>query len=151
MNGVYLRALSPEAYAAALVDWVRDRGLGWDEALVRAAAPLVQEKIARFGEFPSFAGFLFGPVEPDPELLDGRVIGEAAEALDHVEPFTAERIEPVLKGVAERLELKPRQAFQPIRVAVTGSKVSPGLYESMELLGKDETLRRLTAAADGAA
>jgi glutamyl-tRNA synthetase len=151
MNGVYLRALSPEAYAAALVDWVRDRGLGWDEALVRAAAPLVQEKIARFGEFPSFAGFLFGPVEPDPELLDGRVIGEAAEALDDVEPFTAERIEPVLKGVAERLELKPRQAFQPIRVAVTGSKVSPGLYESMELLGKDETLRRLTAAADGAA
>jgi glutamyl-tRNA synthetase len=151
MNGVYLRALSPEDYAAALVDWVRDRGLGWDEALVRAAAPLVQEKIARFGEFPSFAGFLFGPVEPDPELLDGRVIGEAAEALDDVEPFTAERIEPVLKGVAERLELKPRQAFQPIRVAVTGSKVSPGLYESMELLGKDETLRRLTVAADGAA
>jgi glutamyl-tRNA synthetase len=151
MNGVYLRALSPEDYAAALVDWVRDRGLGWDEALVRAAAPLVQEKIARFGEFPSFAGFLFGPVEPDPDLLDGRVIGEAAEALDDVEPFTAERIEPVLKGVAERLELKPRQAFQPIRVAVTGSKVSPGLYESMELLGKDETLRRLTVAADGAA
>jgi glutamyl-tRNA synthetase len=147
MNGVYLRALSPEAYADALVAWVEERGLGWDEQRVRAASPLVQEKIARFGEFPGFAGFLFGPVEPDPELLDAAVLAEAERALAEVEPFTSERIEPALKGVAERLELKPRQAFQPIRVAVTGSKVSPGLYESMELLGKGETLARLSAGS----
>jgi glutamyl-tRNA synthetase len=147
MNGVYLRALSPEAYADALVAWVEERGLGWDEERVRAASPLVQEKIARFGEFPGFAGFLFGPVEPDPELLDAAVLTEAERALAEVEPFTSERIELALKGVAERLELKPRQAFQPIRVAVTGSKVSPGLYESMELLGKGETLARLSAGS----
>ena len=50
-------------------------------------------------------------------------------------------------SVAEELELSPRKAFEPIRIAVTGSKISPGLFESIELLGKDETLRRLTAAA----
>jgi len=56
-----------------------------------------------------------------------------------------------LRGLAERLELSPRKAFEPIRIAVTGSKVSPGLFESLELLGKEETLRRLTAAAARAA
>jgi glutamyl-tRNA synthetase len=147
MNGVYLRAMSPEDYADTLVAWVREQGLGWDEQRVRDAAPFMQEKIARFGEFPAFAGFLFGPVEPDPELLDGRVLAEAERALDEVEPFTADRIEAALKSVCERLKLKPRQAFQPIRVAVTGSKVSPGLYESLELLGKAESLARLRSAA----
>jgi hypothetical protein len=56
--------------------------------------------------------------------------------LESVEPFEAEAIEAALRGLAERLELKPAKAFQPIRVAVTGSKVSPGLFESIELLGK---------------
>ena len=64
-----------------------------------------------------------------------------------MEPFRAGEIESALRRLAERLELSPRKAFQPIRVAVTGSKVSPGLFESLELLGKDETLRRLRAAA----
>jgi glutamyl-tRNA synthetase len=149
MNGEYLRAMSPDAYADALVGWVREQGLGWDEARVRAAAPLVQEKIKRFGEFPGFAGFLFGPVEPDPALLDGggAVLSEARQALEAVEPFTVDRIETALKEVCERLGLKPREAYAPIRVALTGSRVSPGLYESAELLGKDESLARLSAAA----
>jgi len=149
LNGVYLRALGPSDYADALVAYVREQGLDWDEERVRAAAPLVQEKIGRLGEFPAFAGFLFGPVEPDPALLDGggRVLAEALRALEGVEPFAAGPIEAELKAVCERLGMKPRQAFQPIRVAVTGSKVSPGLYESLELLGKDEALRRLSAAA----
>jgi glutamyl-tRNA synthetase len=56
-------------------------------------------------------------------------------------------IEAALRAAAERLELKPRQAFQPIRIAVTGSKVSPGLFESIELLGREVTLSRLQAAS----
>jgi glutamyl-tRNA synthetase len=151
LNGVYLRALPPEAYADELVRYLRDEGYNWDDALVRRAAPIVQEKIERFGQFPGFAGFLFHDVEPDPALLDGRapVVTAARDELERVEPFVAPEIEAALRRLAEKLELSPRKAFEPIRIAVTGSKVSPGLFESLELLGKDETLRRLNAAVAG--
>jgi glutamyl-tRNA synthetase len=148
MNGVYLRALPPDEYADELVRFLRDQGYDWDEDLIRRAAPIVQEKIERFGQFPDFAGFLFHDVEPDPALLDGRtpVVTAARVELERVDPFAAPEIEAALRELAEKLELSPRKAFEPIRIAVTGSKVSPGLFESIELLGKDETLRRLNAA-----
>jgi glutamyl-tRNA synthetase len=146
LNGVYLRELPPDEYADRLVEYLREQGYDWDEALVRKAAPLVQEKIATLAEFPVFAGFLFGDVEPDPALLDGAVLEHAEQTLADLEPFTAESIEQSLRGLAERLELKPREAFQPIRVAVTGSKISPGLFESIELLGREQTLERITTA-----
>jgi glutamyl-tRNA synthetase len=147
MNGVYLRALPPEEYADRLVTWVREQGYDWPEERVRAAAPLVQEKIARLGEFPAFAGFLFGDVEPDATLLDGRILEAAASTLDDVEEWKAPELEDALKRLCDELGQKPRQVFQPIRVAVTGSKVSPGLYESLELLGRDESLARIRRAA----
>jgi glutamyl-tRNA synthetase len=152
LNGVYLRALPPEEYGDRLVAYLREQGYDWDEELVRRAAPLVQEKIATLGEFPSFAGFLFAPVEADPEQLgDGTALRAAAKALADVEPFEAARIEAALRALAERLGLKPREAFQPIRLAVTGSSVSPGLFESLELLGKEETLARIEGSGRGGA
>jgi glutamyl-tRNA synthetase len=149
LNGVYLRSLPPAQYADALVAYLREQRYDWDQGLVRRAAPLVQEKIATLGEFPRFAGFLFEAVEPDSGLLDGSapLLADAREALAAVEPFEADRIEAALRELAERRGLKPRQAFQPIRVAVTGSNVSPGLFESIELLGREETLARLAAAS----
>jgi glutamyl-tRNA synthetase len=148
MNGIYLRALPPDEYADALLTYLREQGIDWDEELVRRSVPLVQEKIATVGEYPSFAGFLFHPVEPDAAELDGAspVLAEARGELAAVEPFGAEQIEVALRGLAERLGLKPRHAFQPIRVAITGSKISPGLFESIELLGRQESLARLDAA-----
>ena len=148
MNGVYLRALPPAEYADQLVSYVRQQGSDWPEERIREAAPLVQEKIGRLGEFPEFAGFLFHDVEPDPALLDRRVLEAAAEILESLDPFETEAIEAALKELCERLELKPRQAFAPIRVAVTGTKVSPGLYESLALLGRETAVGRLR---DGAA
>jgi glutamyl-tRNA synthetase len=146
LNGVYLRELAPEAFADALVAYLREQGFEGDEVTIRASAPLVQEKISRLEEYPGFAGFFFRRVEPPAELLDGSgpLLAEAREALAGVEPFTAERIEAALRGLAERLGLKPRDAFGPIRAAVTGSKVSPGLFESLELLGREESLARLS-------
>ena len=146
LNGMYLRALPADEYAGRLVAYLREQGHDWPDERVRAAAPLVQEKIARLGEFPSFAGFLFGPVEPDPALLDSGVLHEAEAALAAVEPFATAEIEAALKGLCDRLERKPRDVFPPIRVAVTGSKISPGLYESLELLWRDESLARIRAA-----
>ena len=151
MNGVYLRELSPEDYADTLIGYLREQGYDWPEERIRAAAPIVQEKIAKLGEFPEFAGFLFHDVEPDPALLDRDVLTAAAAALDEVEPWEASQLEVALKQVTESLGMKPRQSFQPIRVAVTGSKISPGLYESLELLGRDESLARLRAGAAAAA
>jgi len=151
MNGVYLRGLEPEAYSERLLTFLRQEGYDWSEPLVHSAAPLVQEKIARLGEFPAFAGFLFGDIEPDPSLLQRDVLEAAAEELATVEPFDTGPIEAALKALCERLGLKPRQAFQPIRVAVTGSKISPGLYESLALLGRDESLERLRRGAAAAA
>jgi len=152
MNGVYLRAMSPQEFANALVEYLREQGYDWPEEGVRRAAPLVQEKITRLGEFPSFAGFLFGDVRSDPALLDGSapILAAARETLAAVEPFEAAAIESALRALAERLELPPRKAFQPIRVAVTGSTVSPGLFESLELLGREEALARISAAGGGA-
>jgi glutamyl-tRNA synthetase len=149
MNGVYLRALSPEEYADALVEYL---GSSWDEEKVRKIAPLVQEKLTRLGEFPRWANFYFkDDVEPeDPSLLDAGVLEPALELLRGLEPWEASAIEVALRNLAEELGLKPGQAFQPIRMAVTGSKISPGLFESLALLGREETLRRLTSAVEGA-
>ena len=149
LNGVYLRALPPEEYADRLVAYLREQGYEWDEALVRRVAPLVQEKIATLGEFPAFAGFFFARVEPDGDV-DGEVLPAAATALSSVEPFEAPAIEAALRGLADELGLKPRDAFQPIRLALTGSKVSPGLFESLEVLGRDEAVARLGSGRGGA-
>ena len=148
MNGRYLRELTQEEYADELIRYLRENEHDWDEQLVRRTVPIVQEKIERFGQYPDFAGFFFREAHPDAELLNGResIVEVAREELARAEPFDAAHIEASLRGLAERLELSPRKAFEPIRIAVTGSKISPGLFESLELLGKDETLRRLSAA-----
>jgi glutamyl-tRNA synthetase len=147
MNGVYQRALPPDEFADRLVAYLREQGSDWPEERVRAAAVIVQEKIGRLGEFPDFARFLFEDVEPDPALLDQRILGFAETALTGVDPWAAEGIEAALKSLCDELGEKPRTVYLPIRVAVTGSRVSPGLYESLELLGQDESLRRIRGAA----
>ena len=152
MNGVYLRALAPDAYADRL-DRLPPRA---GARLGRAADPC--GGAARAGEdrassasspsSPASSSTTSSPIRP---CSTAASLSAAAEALEHVEPFTAEQIEPALKELCERLGLKPRQAFQPIRVAVTGSKISPGLYESLELLGREESLARIRRAAAVAA
>jgi glutamyl-tRNA synthetase len=149
MNGMYIRALASDDFAHALLVWLGEQGYAWDAELVRKAAPLVQEKLTRLEEFPAYARFLFEDVAPAASAIDGGgpVIAAARDALADLEPFTADSIEAALRAVLEKLGLKPRQGFQPIRVAVTGSKISPGLFESIELLGRARALERLSRAA----
>jgi glutamyl-tRNA synthetase len=146
LNGVYLRDMSPEAYADVLAAYVAEQRPAWDEATVRAAAPLCQEKLTLLGEFFDYTRFLFEDVAPGEEL-DRELVLAARAALASAEPFTAPEIEATLRELAERLERKPRDVFAPIRLAITGSKVSPGLFESLELLGRERALSRLDAAA----
>jgi glutamyl-tRNA synthetase len=149
LNGMYLRAMTPDAFADAVVTYLREQGVDWDEELVRRAAPLAQEKIETLGRFPEFVRFLFEPVESVNGFDEqGQAMLAAADrVLGELESFDAEAIEQALRGAADELGLKPRQAFQPIRVAVTGSTVSPGLFESLELLGRDTSLERIRRAA----
>jgi glutamyl-tRNA synthetase len=148
MNGVYLRELDPDAYARLLLDWLRSHDVDWPEERVRATVPLVREKIERFDQYPDFVRFLFEDVAP-PEV-DDRIVRAAADRLAAVGAWDAAHIEEALRGLVEELGEKPRTAFAPIRLALTGAKVSPGLFESLELLGREESLRRLSAAVAAA-
>jgi glutamyl-tRNA synthetase len=146
MNGMYLRALQPDEYAHFLERWLREHDIDWPQQRVFATAPLVQEKIEKFSQYPDFVRFLFEDVAP-PEGVDGKIVAAAADRLAQLPNWEAGSIEEDLRGLVDELGEKPRTAFAPIRLAVTGSKISPGLFESLELLGRDESLRRLRAAA----
>jgi glutamyl-tRNA synthetase len=146
MNGVYVRNLQPEEYAHDLLEWLHEQGIEWPETRVRATVPLVQEKIEKFSQYPDFVRFLFEPVTA-PAGVDSEICRAAAERLAGVQPWEATAIDEALRALAEERGLKPRDAFAPIRLAITGSKVSPGLFESIELLGRDESSARLSAAA----
>ena len=121
LNGVHLRALEPSAYAAALLVWLRERGSDWDEATVAATAPLVQEKIERFDQYPdSFASC----------SRTSHRRGRRGSALhDRLAGLGTDRRgdRRALRSLVEGSE-KPMTAFAPIRLAVTGLKVPPGLF-----------------------
>jgi glutamyl-tRNA synthetase len=156
MNGVHIRALSQEALSERLVTFLRESGsaLAEQPERIAEATPLVHEKIATLAEFESYCGFLFGPVEIEPEALErlrgsaraGEVLAEAETRLAGLEHFEAEPIEQALRALAEELGLKPKAAFAPIRIALCGRTVAPGLFESAALLGRDEVLSRLQSA-----
>ncbi len=144
MNGMYLRALQPDEYAHFLERWLREHGIDWPQQRVFATAPLVQEKIEKFSQYPDFVRFLFEDVPP-PDGVDGKVVAAAADRLAQLPTWEAGAIEEDLRGLVEELGEKPRTAFAPIRLAVTGSKISPGLFESLELLGS----RRVAPSPQG--
>ena len=155
MNGVHLRALSDEAYAEALRTFLSEAGspLARRERLAETV-PLVREKIGSLGEFGGFAGSLLEPLVHDeeswqklvgtdraPEILEG-----AIGAVDGLTDVTAEAVDTALRALCVDLGMKPRQAFPPIRVAIAGKTVSPGLFESIAFLGREEAIGRLRAA-----
>jgi glutamyl-tRNA synthetase len=111
---------------------------------------LLNERLKRLEEAPPMVRFLFGRVPPDAKaakLLEGQgaYLEEVAGALGRAEEWTAGTIEETLRRVTAERDLKPKQAFQPIRAAVTGTLVSPPLFESLEILGRAETLARLSS------
>jgi glutamyl-tRNA synthetase len=156
LNGHYLRQLDPADFAARARPFVEAEGFeDADPALLERAAPLVQERVNHLTEVPGMVGFLLSDeVELDPAAAakvltdDGRAfLAEAAARLDKLEPWTAAAVEQTLRGLQTERELKPKTAFQPVRLAVTGRLVSPPLFASMALLGKSRSLARLHRAA----
>jgi glutamyl-tRNA synthetase len=124
-----------------------------DAELLELAMPLVAERMNKLTEAAPMLGFLFVDEESFERLdeLDdaGREVVRASyDALAGLESWSTAAIEAALReALIEKRELKPRVAFGPVRIAVTGRKVSPPLFESLELLGRDRSLARLRAAA----
>ena len=155
LNGYYIRGRAPEVLAEELVPFCERAGLPADteegRAILKAVAPLLVERLRRLEEAPSMIAFLFRDVVPDEKTaraLEGQAqyLAEVAGVLDATPEWTAEAIEAALRELAATHDLKPRKAFQPLRAAVTGTLISPPLFESMEILGRDATLRRIRAA-----
>lgn len=159
INGDHIRLLTVDDFAARLVPYLASSGVlpaepsDEQRAVLLAAAPLVQERMQLLGEAPGLLAFLFTAdadlvVEPDamPGADGAAVLDASAAALAAVEAFDHESIEAALRAaLIDGLGLKPRNAFGPLRSAVSGRRISPPLFESMELLGKQSTLARLAA------
>lgn len=164
INGDHIRLLAPEDFAARLVPYLAGAGVvenpptAEQQATLDAAAPLVQERMQLLGDAPGLLGFLFrDEVSYDDDAVAGlptnagEVLVASVAALELVPEhgFTAAAVQEALSGaLIDGLGLKPRVAYGPLRVAVSGRRVSPPLFESMELLGKNESVRRLAALVE---
>src|SRR5690606_30988008 len=119
------------------------------------ACRIVQDKAQTLAEVPPLIGFLFGPPVEDEKAWRkvmregaGEALGAAREALAAAPGFDEAAVEAALAPLPERLGIKPGKLYQPIRVAITGSSVSPGIFESLAALGREESLARIGRAID---
>ena len=141
LNGQHLRALSLEELTERLERFTGRSGLA-------GAVEISREKIQTLADFWPLAGFLFDGPADDPKAYarvieaDGgrELLAQARAALAEVEPFTVAEIERALRAIVDRTGVKPGQVFQPVRVAIAGTTVSPGIFESVALLGRDRTV-----------
>ena len=147
MNGRYLRELPLDELTRRLEQFTGRTG-------IEGAVAIAQDKMQTLADFEPLCAFIFDGPADDPAAFD-KVIGTdggaenlaaARAALAATEPFDQEHVETALRGVVEERGVKPRQVFQPLRVALAGSTVSPGIFETVALLGRDETLRRVDEA-----
>ena len=161
INGTHVRLLEAADFRDRLVPYLRSAGIVGEtlsereEQILTEGAPLIQERITLLGEAPGMLGFLFAEdasitVEDDARKgLPGNlaeVLDAAIAALEPLTQWTAEAIQDALRtALVDGLGIKPRLAFGPVRVAVSGRRVSPPLFESMVILGKDSSLARLRA------
>jgi glutamyl-tRNA synthetase len=146
MNGRYLREMDPGRLASVL-----EQREGLED--LREAVGISQEKMQTLADFRPLAGFLFDERETDEKawakvMRDGAVenLARAREALAAVEPFDQTGVEEALTALVDEIDVKPGKLYQPIRVAIAGTTVSPGIFESVALLGRDQTLARIDRA-----
>ena len=151
MNGHYIREADPERIAALLTERLATLGVEADPAVVRQAAPLVQERSRTLNEAADMLRFLFEDMEPNEKagkLVAGQeeYLAAVADRLEGLEDWSVDSIHAALESLAEERGLSKTKAFQPIRAAVTFSNVSPPLFESLALLGPERSLARIRSA-----
>jgi glutamyl-tRNA synthetase len=151
LNGRWLRELGVDELTTRLEEFTGRTGL-------RDAVEISEEKIQTLADFWPLVGFLFDGPADDPKAFQKVIASNggldslraARKALARAEPFTVQNIERALREVVEDYGVKPAKVFQPVRVAIAGTTVSPGIFESVALLGKDETLARIDRALEHA-
>ncbi len=155
LNGRFMRELPLEQYTAAVADHLSRQSVDVPErGALRAACAIAQEKAQTLEEVWPLIRFLFEPPVDDPKAWKKVMKGGSAElleaaskALAPIDPFDPESIEAALTPLLERFELKAGRLYQPIRVAITGCAVSPGIFESLAALGREASLARIDEAA----
>jgi glutamyl-tRNA synthetase len=160
MNGLYIRELPVAELAKRIAEHLQREGPpsahGRDRALLERAVAISREKIQVLAEFWPLAGFVFERPASIDEKARERWLGESGErtltqvraALEQVPSFDEDGVREALDGVQQRLQVKPREVYQPLRVALTGTTISPGIFESVALLGREETLSRVDTVLD---
>jgi len=159
INGDKIRALTLDDFLSrALPFLIREKvitGKPDEVEQVKKALPIIQERIARLKEVVPMLRFLFveevyfedGNEEKLKESQTQEVLQSAISSLENVSVWSHQEIENALRAaLLEEMGLKPRIAFGPVRIAITGSHISPPLFESMELLGRERSMQRLRAA-----
>jgi glutamyl-tRNA synthetase len=148
MNGRYLRALGTDELTHRIEEYIPEPPADG----LRDAVAISEEKIQTLADFWPLAGFIFEGPADDPAarekwLSDGgrEALADARAALEGTEPFDAEHIERALREVVQARDAKPKDVFQPVRVALAGSTISPGIFETLQVLGRDEALSRIDA------
>jgi glutamyl-tRNA synthetase len=146
MNGHYVRQMPPGELRVRLEEFL-------GRPVPEEAVAIAQEKMQTLADFWRLAAFLVEPQALDERawdkvMTDGAPdrLRRARDAIAAAEPFEPEALEAALRGVVDDLGVKGRELFQPIRVAISGSTVSPGIFESVAVLGRDETLARIDRA-----
>jgi glutamyl-tRNA synthetase len=151
MNGWYIRHLGQDELTSRLEAFTGHDGLG-------PAVEITAEKIQTLADFWPLVSFLFDGPADDPSAFERVICGaggteiliSARDALAGADPFTVDAVEQALRSVVEHRGAKPGQVFQPVRVAIAGGTVSPGIFESVALLGRAETLERIDRTLDRA-
>jgi glutamyl-tRNA synthetase len=159
INATHIRALSPEDFANRLIPYLQKSDVlstpptAAELEILTKAAPLIQERITVLGEATAMLGFLFtdsSKITIDEDARKGlpenarAIVSAATAAISALDDFTTDALHDLLnKVLIEDMGEKPKNAFGPLRTAISGRRVSPPLFESMEILGKPETLARL--------
>jgi glutamyl-tRNA synthetase len=151
MNGRFMRELPLDRYTQAVASYL---GRPVDDRL-RAACEIAQEKAQTLSEVWPLIRFLFEEPVDDPQAWEKVMTSEtrprleaALEALRGLQRFEVTEIESALRSVADSAGVKPKQVFQPLRVAITGTTVSPGIFESLTALGREEAVARIERALE---
>ena len=162
LNGEKIRALSDDELARRLEPFLTREKVVWDppnveeKAVLLRAVPLIKERMHTLGEAPDQLRFLFQEAEPDERARayliprNSDVLERALDSLGKAEEWDAAAIRSALERAASELEVKKKDAFQMIRAAITFSTISPPLFESMELLGRERSLERIRRALERA-